>query len=203
MFSTLDTDNNHLLVYDSLPLQLKCILEDIRSNIGNNIFLSDPVKLYKGISSSTNHTSYELYDRYYRTIRLAHKTAVAHRKHIQRFHLRNTPYSIKLREEVSKHFRQYHVRQSNEIIYPSDGGFMGWHTNWDSPATRLYLSYVDESDKSFFRYVDPITQEIVTSYDKKGWTARLFKVTRDPLFWHCVYSETPRISIGFRITKMK
>ena len=80
---------------------------------------------------------------------------------------------------------------------------MGWHTNWGSPAIRLYLNYVDESDKSFFRYINPDTQEMITSYDKKGWTARLFNITRDPPFWHCVYAETSRISIGFRIKEMK
>jgi hypothetical protein len=203
MFNTANLSNSQLSVLTNLPPQLHSILEDIRSNIGSDIVQSDPVKEYKGITSSNNHTSYELYKRYYRNISPLHKSCTARRKYTQQFRIKNTPYIIKLVKELVNHFNHHYIQPSNEIIYPSDKGFMGWHTNWGSPAIRMYLNYVDESDKSFFRYINPYTQEMVTSYDKKGWTARLFNITRTPPFWHCVYAETTRISIGFRIKEMK
>ena len=58
-----------------------------------------------------------------------------------------------------------------------------------------------ESNKSFFRYQDPDTKEIITDWDKKGWQYRKFNVSRSKSYWHCVGSKTNRISIGLRLDK--
>jgi hypothetical protein len=85
---------------------------------------------------------------------------------------------------------------SNKIWYPSNG-YMGWHTNSKAKGWRLYCSHAREDNKSFFRYQDPKSGEIITSWDKKGWKFRLFLINEIDL-WHCVYSETDRISLGYR-----
>lgn len=86
----------------------------------------------------------------------------------------------------------YHI--SGHFLYPKEQGFMGWHTNSDQPNARIYLSYAEEGGKSFFRYRDPESGEIVTLWDEQGWNARMFETPRDPnkLYWHCVYSECDR-----------
>ena len=77
---------------------------------------------------------------------------------------------------------------------------MGWHTNFKYPCKRLYITYASEDKKSFFRYRDPETGEIITDYDDKGITIRQFYVSRKPpYFWHCVGSDCIRISLGYRI----
>jgi hypothetical protein len=81
---------------------------------------------------------------------------------------------------------------SGRTWYPKNG-YMGWHTNSNNKGFRLYCSYVAEANKSFFRYFE--NGEIVTSWDKEGWNFRIFNVNH--LFWHCVYSETDRFSIGY------
>jgi hypothetical protein len=86
---------------------------------------------------------------------------------------------------------------SGRIWYPRNG-FMGWHTNSNNQGYRLYCTYARESDKSFFRYCDPITNEIVTSWDRQGWNFRIFRID-EKLLWHCVYSETDRFSIGYSL----
>lgn len=86
---------------------------------------------------------------------------------------------------------------SGRIWYP-ENGFMGWHTNSNNRGHRLYCTYAKENEKSFFRYRDPDTENIVTSYDKKGWNFRVFKICEKPL-WHSVYSATDRISLGYAL----
>jgi hypothetical protein len=86
---------------------------------------------------------------------------------------------------------------SGRIWYPA-GGYMGWHTNNDNRGHKLYCAHSREGNKSFFRYQDPETKEIITSWDKRGWNFRIFKVAEE-LLWHCVYSETDRISIGYTL----
>ena len=81
--------------------------------------------------------------------------------------------------------------------YPS-GGYCGWHTNSNNTGERYYLVWAEESDKSFFRYRDSSTQEIVTNWDQSGWQLRNFTISETDPVWHCVGSETNRISIGFK-----
>ena len=82
--------------------------------------------------------------------------------------------------------------------YIPDGG-MSWHTNREDPGVRIYFSYVQKEEGSFFRYQNPYTKEIITSFDKKGWHARKFFVHSEPkkYLWHCVKSVSNRFSLGF------
>lgn len=102
-----------------------------------------------------------------------------------------------LADKVAKAFGDKKLGLSGRIWYPNNG-YMGWHTNNDNRGYKLYCTHARESEKSFFRYQHPKTKEIITSWDKIGWNFRIFKVL-DELLWHCVYSETDRISIGFTI----
>ncbi len=84
---------------------------------------------------------------------------------------------------------------SGRIWYPF-AGYMGWHTNDDNKGWKLYCNHSREGHKSFFRYQHPETKEVVTSWDKQGWNFRIFEIIEGQLLWHCIYSETDRISIG-------
>ncbi len=77
------------------------------------------------------------------------------------------------------------------------GGYCGWHTNNGVEGRRTYYSWAMEPNKSFFRYQDPDTKEIITKWDKKGVNIHTFNVSLDKPYWHCVGSYTNRISIGF------
>lgn len=55
-----------------------------------------------------------------------------------------------------------------------------------------------EPGKSFFRYRDPDTHEIITSKDNE-WNVRIFEIRSDKLLWHAVYSDTNRFSLGYMI----
>lgn len=93
--------------------------------------------------------------------------------------------------------RRLLVFNSGHFWYPP-GSYMGWHTNSLHPAWRLYVTHAEEPGKSFFRYRDPKSGEIVTSLDQ-SWDFRLFRISRESLLWHAVFSETNRFSFGFMI----
>lgn len=104
-----------------------------------------------------------------------------------------------IQEELQKLTNNSVIKQTGAFWYPKKG-FMTWHTNEDNPGYRLYFAYAYEDNMSYFKFVNPETQKIVTSYDRIGWTLRGFRVGRDEKrFWHCVGSNTNRLSLGFNI----
>ncbi len=82
-----------------------------------------------------------------------------------------------------------------KTLYPPKEGYLGWHI--DQVGGRIYAAYAE--GKSFFRYRDPETKEIITSWDKPGeWNFRIFDFDEKNPMWHCVGAEDMRISIGYR-----
>ena len=113
-------------------------------------------------------------------------------------------YKIKIIELYKLMIKINHIEGDGFYIptglfyYPPNGA-CGWHTNSNSIGKRIYLTYAKEENKSFFRYYDNNKEDIVTKYDKKGWTINKFNIDNEKnLFWHCVGSDTNRISIGFK-----
>ena len=108
-------------------------------------------------------------------------------------------YNSKFIYFLQKKFLKSSILLSGNFLYPKNG-YMGWHTNADTPYLRCYITYSENGD-SYFKYRDPITKEIITDKDNLGWTLRYFKISNkiDELLWHCVYSNTTRISMGYRI----
>ena len=104
----------------------------------------------------------------------------------------------KVKDIIQNIYKSERVDIRNTIYYPPTG-YMGWHTNCESPGERLYITWASEDKKSFFRYYDHEKDEIITDYDDKGITVRQFTITKSaPYFWHCVGSECDRFSFGFR-----
>ena len=93
--------------------------------------------------------------------------------------------------------KELRVFNTGHFWYPN-GGYMGWHTNRGLPGWRLYMNHAEEPGKSFIRYRDPETGEIVTSWDRP-WQFRLFRIDPKRPFWHAIYSETDRYSFGYNI----
>ena len=88
---------------------------------------------------------------------------------------------------------EYDLRHVAKTWYPP-GGYIGWHK--DGPGWRFYSTYAE--GKSFFRYMHPETGEVVTTWDKPGWSFRAFYTDDDNPLWHCVGAQDTRISIGYK-----
>jgi hypothetical protein len=109
----------------------------------------------------------------------------------------NLGIANKLVHVLQKVFPNSSIQTSGYFHYPKTG-YMSWHTNGDVPCKRLYITWAKEAKKSFFRYYKNNT--VITDYDNEGLSFRIFDITdRPPYLWHCVGSETDRISFGFRI----
>ena len=94
---------------------------------------------------------------------------------------------------------EYFIQNTGNFLY-LNSGYMEWHTNYDNIGDRIYITYCLEDNKSFFRYYDYESGNIITDYDNKGVTIRKFTVTgSEPYFWHSVASKCDRISLGFNI----
>lgn len=98
------------------------------------------------------------------------------------------------------------VRFSGSMWYPPFA-YRLWHTNEDQPGWRMYLIDLDEDvarsdSRTFFRYMNPRSQELVTLPDRPKMV-RFFQVEqqRDRLFWHCIVNGAARNrwSFGFAI----
>ena len=103
-----------------------------------------------------------------------------------------TDKSKYLLEEVENEYKSKY--KSSGLFWCPPNGYCGWHTNSNRPVQRVYLVWAKEDNKSFFRYQDLKTGEVITKWEKKGWQVNVFT----PPTWHCVGSFTDRISIGFR-----
>jgi hypothetical protein len=96
------------------------------------------------------------------------------------------------------------VRFSGSLWYPPSS-YRLWHTNETQPGWRMYIvdfdePFADPVDTSFFRYLDPRTNEMVTLRERPR-IVRFFRAEQDParLFWHCIVNPTVRHrwSFGF------
>ncbi len=95
--------------------------------------------------------------------------------------------------------------QAVNVYYPS-GGFMGWHNNWNAYGYNILLSYNEVEGGGVFKYLDPVTKEVVTMPDKKGWSCKVgyygSKKEPEKIYYHCAGSTTPRITLGFIVPEL-
>jgi hypothetical protein len=101
------------------------------------------------------------------------------------------------------------VRFSGSMWYPPSA-YRLWHTNETQAGWRMYLIDFDEDPretedtegKSFFRYMNPQSKEIIT-LEERPQIVRFFKVEqeKEKLFWHCIVNATRRNrwSFGFAV----
>lgn len=101
-----------------------------------------------------------------------------------------------IQEAVAKSFKGYNLSLSGLHYYPA-GSYMGWHTNSDTPALRVYITW-GSGDRGM-RFV--IDGKVVTVPETSPEpTAVMFNCTPPPSpLWHSVYSEGERFSIGYRL----
>jgi len=111
--------------------------------------------------------------------------------------LRHSPNWNLLQQMVEEQF-QVKVIATGHYWYPY-GGYCGWHSNSNDNGERIYLVWAQEADKSFLRYQDPDSKEIITNWDQQGWQFNRFQIPVTPLLWHCVGSYTNRVSLGFKV----
>jgi len=108
-------------------------------------------------------------------------------------------HSVAVYEEKTQN-KSYNLFSVAKTWYPKGGGYIGWHV--DEDGDRFYSAYAE--GKSFFRYRDPQTKEIITSWDTPGkWNFRIFTFDAENPMWHCVKAEDVRVSVGYRFNPIQ
>ena len=103
-------------------------------------------------------------------------------------------HAVALYEEKTGN-KKYALIPVAKTWYPPGGGYIGWHI--DQTGDRLYCAYAE--GKSYFKYRDPETREVITSWDAPGkWSFRIFAFDEENPMWHAVYAEDLRVSVGYR-----
>lgn len=99
-----------------------------------------------------------------------------------------------------KILERLYIEPRGNFYYPP-GGFREWHSNRTHGAGyRMYFVACDKDHKSGLNYIDPLTNKVKTHFDKNNY-ANIFYVTdsKENAFFHSVFSDTNRFSLGFNI----
>tara|TARA_B110000967_G_scaffold209852_1_gene268106 strand:- start:5212 stop:5829 length:618 start_codon:yes stop_codon:yes gene_type:complete len=100
--------------------------------------------------------------------------------------------SNKVNDELVKYLSALY--SAVHVYYP-EGGFMGWHNNWDVPGYNILINY--NAGDGWFKYYDIEKDEIITQVDPVGWSAKVgYYGGKDDPTWHCA-GGGPRITFGF------
>jgi hypothetical protein len=84
----------------------------------------------------------------------------------------------------------------DDFYYTPAGGTCPWHTNSNKPYEKIQLTWARETNKSFLKY--SYDGKGRTIFEETGWQVNRFTPTAfPPYFWHCVGSETDRVSFSF------
>jgi|TARA_B100000073_G_scaffold330734_1_gene319458 hypothetical protein len=81
--------------------------------------------------------------------------------------------------------------------YKNINGYMGWHTNHNTPGERWYFVYNTDNNNSCIRFIH--NEKLITHWEPEGWSINNFDVNNEnnPV-WHCIYSKTNRFSFGLK-----
>lgn len=105
-----------------------------------------------------------------------------------------------LNKLVSEFF-DFNCLLAGDFLYPPQG-FRLWHTNkFDMESWFIFFVDVTQPKGSFFKFIDPETEELITHWDEPG-TVNIFKISsnNDDLLWHCIgTNDCNRWSQGFSI----
>ncbi len=86
------------------------------------------------------------------------------------------------------------------INYCPPQGFIPWHTNrYDAAGWRLYLVDVPAGEDGASQFCISGGDSVRRIPDRAGWF-NLFYIGDDRPLWHCVGSESRRVSCGVRLT---
>lgn len=111
-------------------------------------------------------------------------------------------------QETNKQLISYLGARNNAVFtyYPVDG-FMGWHNNWNASGYNILITYNSEENGGYFRYLDPITKEVVTMVDPKGWSCKVGyfggRSEADKVVYHCCSNTAERLTLAYVVPHLE
>lgn len=89
-----------------------------------------------------------------------------------------------------------------KMYYPA-GGYIDWHTNANAFGYNTLFTYSKEGDGAFL-YQNPLTKEIITIPDKKGWNMKIgiYDVHGGSPLWHSAYTNCERLTWAYILNQV-
>ena len=86
-----------------------------------------------------------------------------------------------------------------KMYYPK-GGYIGWHNNANAPGYNVLFTY-SETGEGDFRYINPVTGELVIMPDKKGWSCKIgyYDTIKGNPLWHAAWTNCNRLNWAYII----
>lgn len=114
--------------------------------------------------------------------------------------IRRKERTLELAQTSRRIMEWLNVRHNALTAFYPPGGFISWHNNANAAAYNLIFTWSETGD-GCFKYVDPITKEIVVMKDHEGWQckATYFGHYNEPerLFYHAAETDCWRITVSF------
>ena len=90
-------------------------------------------------------------------------------------------------------------------LYPDDG-FISWHSNANASSYNFIFTWSENGD-GWFKYVHPITKEIVVMKDSVGWSCKAGYYGRldepDKILYHAAVANCKRMTMSFMLRDNK
>ena len=182
--------------YDIMNKNVLDILEEFRYNYTEKY---DVTKICRCIGDADNR--YVLTDEYLRT-RARDVPENAYSYAIKPSHYVG---DVELFEEYSDTWWKLSSKFMTELcvstnalaqFYPP-GGFIGWHSNANAIGHNVIFTW-SESGDGCFKFIDPLTKELIVMPDKKGWSLKAGYFGQDDHeVFHCAETKCNRITLSF------
>jgi hypothetical protein len=104
--------------------------------------------------------------------------------------------ALKLKERAA--LESYMGGQCANLAYMPPRSIMDWHHNNNLPGSFVFYSFAPQQG-SIVRFKDPNTSKIIDDIEPAGWSARrLWFQKNNQTLWHCVWSNSTRLSWAVR-----
>tara|TARA_R110000822_G_scaffold36470_5_gene102621 strand:- start:663 stop:1334 length:672 start_codon:yes stop_codon:yes gene_type:complete len=116
--------------------------------------------------------------------------------------VRNNPEAFSnFRDRIKHTFAKRLGAHTNALMnYYPPGGFVGWHTNWNSNAYQVLFTWSRTGD-GYFKYREP-SGKIVTIQDRPGWQCRTYYFGKidepEHHCWHTAYAGCDRFTLAYK-----
>lgn len=104
-------------------------------------------------------------------------------------------------QDLDKSLMSFTGSNQNALkMYYPEGGYIGWHNNANAPGYNVLFTY-SETGEGDFRYINPVTGELVVMPDIKGWSLKVgyYDTVKGNPLWHAAWTNCNRLNWGYVI----
>lgn len=103
--------------------------------------------------------------------------------------------------DIDKRIQSFIGTRNNALftVYPP-GGYISWHNNANASGFNVLFTWSETGD-GYWQHIDPVTKELITIPDVKGWQCKAGYYghygEEDKVLYHCAVADCWRMTIAF------